>query len=81
LALKLVEVAGKPAPTQGLVDTHMGVRYIAFAVEDIDAVHQQLAEAGVEFSSEILPPEPDQGIGRLVFFQDPDGNLLELYGD
>ena len=81
LALKLVEVEGAPAPTRGLVDSHRGMRYIAFTVEDIDAVHSQLSEAGVAFSSEILPPEPDQGVGRLVFFQDPDGNLLELYGD
>jgi len=22
-----------------------------------------------------------QGVARLVFFHDPDGNLLELYGD
>ena len=81
LALKLVEVKGKPQPTQGLVDSHRGVRYIAFTVDDIDAVHKRLSEAGVEFSSDILPPEPDQGVGRLVFFHDPDGNLLELYGD
>ena len=81
LALKLVEVKGTPAPTQGLVDSHRGVRYIAFTVDDIDAVHRRLSDAGVEFSSDILPPEPDQGIGRLVFFHDPDGNLLELYGD
>ena len=81
LALKLVEVKGNPAPTQGLVDSHRGVRYIAVAVEDIDATHRHLVEAGVVFASDILPPEPDQGVGRLVFFHDPDGNLLELYGD
>lgn len=81
LALKLVEVEGAPEPTRGKVDSHRGVRYIAFAVDDIDAVHRQLADAGVEFASEILPPEPDQDIARLVFFHDPDGNLLELYGE
>ena len=81
LALKLVEVKGTPQPTQGLVDSHRGVRYIAFTVDDIDAVHKRLSDAGVAFSSDILPPEPDQGVGRLVFFHDPDGNLLELYGD
>jgi len=80
-ALKLVEVAGKPAPTQGLVNTHIGVGYIAFAVGDIDAVYNQLTEAGAEFSSENLPLEPDQGVGRQVIFHNPDGNLLELYGD
>ena len=81
LALKLVEVEGRPESTEGLVDTHTGVRYVAFAVEDIEAVERRLREAGVEFESPILPPEPDRGVGRLVFFRDPDGNLLELYGD
>ncbi|MDE0059051.1 MAG: VOC family protein [Defluviicoccus sp.] len=81
LALKLVAVEGEPATTRGLVDDFTGVRYIAFAVDDIDAVARQLADRGVEFASEILPPEPDQGVARLVFFKDPDGNLLELYGD
>ena len=50
LALKLVEVEGEPTPTQGLVDTHTGVRYIAFAVDDIDAVHKTLQNAGVAFA-------------------------------
>ncbi len=81
LALKLVQVKGEPASTRGLVDDFTGVRYIAFAVDDIDAMTRQLEDRGVEFASEILPPEPDQGVARLVFFKDPDGNLLELYGD
>jgi catechol 2,3-dioxygenase-like lactoylglutathione lyase family enzyme len=81
LALKLVEVKGAPAETRGLVDTHSGVRYIAFVVDDIDATYKELCARGVEFASAILPPEPEAGIGRLVFFRDPDGNLLELYGE
>jgi lactoylglutathione lyase len=81
LALKLVDVDGAPAETRGLVDTHRGVRYIAFAVDDIDATYRNLTEKGVEFASDILPPEIEAGVARLVFFRDPDGNLLELYGD
>jgi catechol 2,3-dioxygenase-like lactoylglutathione lyase family enzyme len=81
LALKLVQVQGAPAETRGLVDTHAGVRYLAFVVDDLDSTYKDLLERGVEFASGILPPEPEAGIGRLVFFRDPDGNLLELYGD
>ena len=81
LALKLVEVKGTPAPTAGLVDSHTGVRYIAFAVDDLDATRRDLEGRGVEFVSPTLPPEADQNVSRLVFFRDPDGNLLELYGD
>jgi catechol 2,3-dioxygenase-like lactoylglutathione lyase family enzyme len=81
LALKLINVQGAPAETRGLVDTHRGVRYIAFVVDDLDATYKELRERGVEFASNILPPEPEAGIARLVFFRDPDGNLLELYGE
>lgn len=81
LALKLVEVKTAPASTRGLVDSHTGVRYIAFVVDDLDATHQTLKSRGIEFLSDILPAESEQGVSRLVFFRDPDGNLLELYGD
>jgi catechol 2,3-dioxygenase-like lactoylglutathione lyase family enzyme len=81
LALKLVEVKTAPASTRGLVDSHTGVRYIAFVVDDLDTTYRQLRDRRVEFASAILPAESDQGVGRLVFFRDPDGNLLELYGD
>ena len=49
---------------------------LALVVEDLGAVDRRLGDAGVEFSSEILPPEPEPDVGRLLFFQDPDGNLL-----
>jgi catechol 2,3-dioxygenase-like lactoylglutathione lyase family enzyme len=81
VAIKLVEVHGTPVATAGLVDSHTGVRYIAFNVDDIDATRRDLESRGVEFTSATLPAEADQRIARLVFFRDPDGNLLELYGD
>ena len=81
LALKLVEVQKEPRQTQGLVDDYLGVRYIAFVVEDLDATHAELEERGVDFLSPIMPSEPENSVERLVFFRDPDGNLLELYGD
>lgn len=80
LALKLVELKKEAAPVQGLIDDFLGVRYIAFVVEDLDATYRELQEKGVEFLSPIMDPEPENNIERLVFFRDPDGNLLELYG-
>jgi glyoxylase I family protein len=81
LALKLVEVQGAPSDTAGLVDSHTGVRYISFVVDDVAAARRELEGRGVKFMSATLPPEPGQSVARLVFFRDPDGNLLELYGD
>ncbi|KAA3636632.1 MAG: VOC family protein [Armatimonadetes bacterium] len=80
LALKIVQLKKEAAPTSGLIDDYLGIRYVAFVVEDLDTTHAELQELGVEFLSPIMPAEPGNDIERLVFFRDPDGNLLELYG-
>ena len=53
----------------------VGYTHIALLVEDIDAVYERLAAAGVEFS--MKPTTVDSGL-RIAFFPDPDGNSLEL---
>ena len=61
-----------------------GVRHIGFAVNDIDAVHKRLIAAGVRFLSGVQQV-PDAQVTfegsarkRLVYFRDPEDNLLEL---
>ena len=51
-----------------------GMRHIAIAVEDFEGAQSTLASQGVKFEGE---PYQVQG-NRLVFFKDPDGNLLHL---
>ena len=51
-----------------------GLRHIAISVDDFDAAHRQLQSQGVKFEGE---PYSNEG-NRLVFFSDPDGNLLHL---
>ncbi|MDQ2844688.1 MAG: VOC family protein [Acidobacteriota bacterium] len=51
-----------------------GMRHIAIAVQDFEGAQRQLASQGVKFEGE---PYENQG-NRLVFFKDPDGNLLHL---
>jgi len=51
-----------------------GLRHIAIAVENFDAAYAQLRQQGVAFAAE---PYETQG-NRLVFFTDPDGNVLHL---
>jgi glyoxylase I family protein len=51
-----------------------GLRHIAIAVEDFDAAESQLRAQGVAFEGASYT---NQG-NRLVFFKDPDGNLLHL---
>ena len=51
-----------------------GLRHVALAVDDFDAAYSKLKEQGARFEGE---PYENQG-NRLVFFRDPDGNLLHL---
>lgn len=51
-----------------------GMRHIAIAVKDFDAAYAQLQQQGVTFTGE---PYANEG-NRLVFFTDPDGNLVHL---
>lgn len=51
-----------------------GLRHIAILVDDFDAAHRQLTEQGVTFTGKPYEVEGN----RLVFFQDPEGNLLHL---
>ncbi|MCC7085736.1 MAG: VOC family protein [Pirellulales bacterium] len=53
---------------------------LAFLVapETVDRYHQQLVNHGVK----ILDPPTNQAWGhRTVYFADPEGNLLEIYGE
>lgn len=61
-----------------------GIRHLAFRVTDIDAVVERLQRSGAKFQSEIsrVPTSQVQYAGdvrkRLVYFRDPEQNLLEL---
>jgi catechol 2,3-dioxygenase-like lactoylglutathione lyase family enzyme len=61
-----------------------GLRHMAFKVDDIDALVARLQQAGVRFFSDVQSVPQSQvtyagGVRkRLVYFQDPEGNLLEL---
>jgi catechol 2,3-dioxygenase-like lactoylglutathione lyase family enzyme len=61
-----------------------GLRHMAFRVSSIDSLTEKLQAAGVVFQSEVnsVPDSQVQYSGgvrkRLVYFRDPEGNLLEL---
>lgn len=72
--LKFVADAGAD-PQLGRAD-RIGLRHLAFAVSDIDAVVAGLSAAGVAFLSPIQTWEKTGK--RLVYLHGPDGILLEL---
>lgn len=49
----------------------------AFACDDVEATHRQLAAKGVEF---VQPPKKEQW-GTSAVFKDPDGNQFVLSSD
>jgi glyoxylase I family protein len=52
-----------------------GWRHIAITVESVNAAQAELAKKGVQFNE---PVKPAGGGGRVIFFQDLEGNLLHL---
>ena len=52
-----------------------GWRHLALRVESIEAARQELEARGVVFTD---PIKPAAGGGRVLFFQDCEGNLLHL---
>jgi catechol 2,3-dioxygenase-like lactoylglutathione lyase family enzyme len=62
----------------------LGLRHLAFKVDDVDAAAARLGAAGVAFFSDVQTVPDSQvtyagGVRkRLVYFRDPEGNILEL---
>jgi glyoxylase I family protein len=52
-----------------------GFRHLALRVDSLDQAMAELTGRGVKFSGEIRPAA---GGGRVLFFADPEGNLLHL---
>jgi catechol 2,3-dioxygenase-like lactoylglutathione lyase family enzyme len=75
ILIKLLEWKDAPPATDPLADKLAGFRYLTFWVKDMEAAVDHLKAAGVELVSDILARVPER---KLVFFKDPDGNLIEL---
>lgn len=84
--IELIHYHSPTSPTLAQENTaHLsGIRHLAFRVSDIDAVVKRLEAAGAAFQSEVssVPVAQVQYAGdvrkRLVYFRDPESNLLEL---
>jgi glyoxylase I family protein len=52
-----------------------GIRHLALRVGSIESARAELEKRGVKFTE---PVKPAGGGGRVLFFEDPEGNLLHL---
>lgn len=73
---------GEQVTANSLANT-VGIRHIAFRVDDICSAAERLRSAGVKLLGEpVVVPETvvthDAGHKMLCYFHDPDGTLLEI---
>ena len=52
-----------------------GFRHLALRVDSIDTARAELTDRGVQFTEKIQPAGSG---GHVLFFKDPEGNLLHL---
>ena len=81
--IRYVSPAGERPPTIGTPNTP-GLRHFALRVQNIDGIADRLRGAGTRLFSDVQQVPDTQvtfagGVRkRLVYFHDPEGNLLEL---
>lgn len=68
LALHLADVPAQKSPSPDAIPA--GVCHLSFAVDDLDAFHQEMIAKGVVC---LQPPEEEEWGGRLAGYADPDG--------
>ena len=73
----VIELFIRPDAPRRVTDPEaLGLRHLAFRVEDIDPVVAWLTEIGIE--TEPVREDKVNG-GRFTFFRDPDGLPLEIH--
>lgn len=69
--LEIIPSKGERVPRQM---SDPGIRHIAIIPDDFEAACDELRSRGVQFVTDKI----EMGGNRLIFFTDPDGNLLHL---
>ena len=72
---EIYAATGVPAPEDRDNNKLAGFRHVALRMDSIDAAKAELEKRGVKFTEE---PRPAAGGGRVLFFEDGEGNLLHL---
>ena len=70
--VEIIESAPDTVPVAGM--NAAGLRHLALTVADFPGVYARLKEQGISF---LTDPQTTNG-NSLVFFADPDGNILHL---
>jgi catechol 2,3-dioxygenase-like lactoylglutathione lyase family enzyme len=78
--LELFEYKHPAGIKQDMTPNNPGSSHVAYKVDDLKALHERLAAAGVEFVTEpvYLDEGPNEG-GWALYMKDPDGIIIELF--
>ena len=72
----MIEIYGGDSSLPQTSDNKLnGWRHVALRVNSVTAAKAELEQRGLKFTEEI---KPAGGGGRVLFFRDPEGNLLHL---
>ncbi len=71
----MLEIYPAKHATDPADNVHRGLRHIALTASDLDAEIACLRSAGVAVPEDTIVMTPEM---KLVFFRDPEGNLLHL---
>jgi catechol 2,3-dioxygenase-like lactoylglutathione lyase family enzyme len=72
---EIYAATGTPTPEDRGNNKLAGFRHVALRVDSIDAAKVELEKRGVKFTE---GPRPAAGGGRVLFFEDSEGNLLHF---
>ncbi len=73
----VIELFSVPSPPARLTHPEaVGLRHLAFEVDDVDKEAKELERLGIEYEPIRIDGYTNR---RFMFFQDPDGQALELY--
>ena len=78
MTIDLIQWITPDSPAQRFPIHNVPSAHLCFDVEDIEATYEFLKSEGVEFVSPPVYWPPEEGGWIVLFFYDPDGNLLEL---
>ena len=72
----MIEIYGGESSLPQTSDNRLnGWRHVALRVDSISGAKAVLEQRGVKFTEDV---KPAGGGGKVLFFQDPEGNLLHL---
>lgn len=78
MTIDLLQWISPKSPEGRFHISHVPSAHLCFDVEDVDATYAFLKAEGVEFVSPPVHWPEEEGGWVVLFFHDPDGNLLEL---